>query len=426
MWTPLLDGPLAQRALDTVDSIARALSDPGTLDTIDGEAGPETAATIDLAAGRAGIAVFYSYLAKSHSADYAQEATDHLDGAASGLAAITMSPSLFQGFTGIAWACSHLSDPDDEDESAEIDEALIQYLRQTPWTAEYDLVSGLVGIGVYALQQRPLPRADVMLSLVLDRLAEDATSTADGVTWQTPPALLPDDQRAVCPDGHANLGVAHGVPGVIALLGWACLTLHESKARPLLEGAVSWLLRQRLAEGAASVFPNWIASGVTPTPARLAWCYGDAGIAATLLVAARGAGRPDWEQEALMIARRAADRSIESTGVRDAGLCHGAAGLAHIFNRMYQATGEEWLAEAARRWFERTLAMSKPAGAITELEARQGDKSDSQREQDPGLLTGRAGIGLAMLAGCSTIEPAWDRMLLVSIPAGAESSADAT
>jgi hypothetical protein len=35
---------------------------------------------------------------------------------------------------------------------------------------------------------------------------------------------------------------------------------------------------------------------------------------------------------------------------------------------------------------------------------------------DPGLLTGAAGIALALLAATSLIEPAWDRVLLVAVP----------
>jgi hypothetical protein len=38
----------------------------------------------------------------------------------------------------------------------------------------------------------------------------------------------------------------------------------------------------------------------------------------------------------------------------------------------------------------------------------------------PGLLSGAAGIGLALLAAATPIEPAWDRILLISIPPGAE------
>ena len=35
---------------------------------------------------------------------------------------------------------------------------------------------------------------------------------------------------------------------------------------------------------------------------------------------------------------------------------------------------------------------------------------------EPGFLTGAAGIGLALLAALFPVEPAWDRVLLASIP----------
>jgi hypothetical protein len=37
-----------------------------------------------------------------------------------------------------------------------------------------------------------------------------------------------------------------------------------------------------------------------------------------------------------------------------------------------------------------------------------------QWQADPGILTGAAGIALALLAATTPIEPAWDRMMLVS------------
>jgi hypothetical protein len=33
-----------------------------------------------------------------------------------------------------------------------------------------------------------------------------------------------------------------------------------------------------------------------------------------------------------------------------------------------------------------------------------------------GLLEGFAGVGLALLAAATTVEPTWDRMLLASVP----------
>ncbi|HET6691337.1 MAG TPA: hypothetical protein VFG74_10785, partial [Miltoncostaeaceae bacterium] len=45
-----------------------------------------------------------------------------------------------------------------------------------------------------------------------------------------------------------------------------------------------------------------------------------------------------------------------------AGLCHGAAGLAHIYNRVHQATALDWAREAAlARFAELEAALADPA-----------------------------------------------------------------
>ncbi len=84
----------------------------------------------------------------------------------------------------------------------------------------------------------------------------------------------------------------------------------------------------------------------------------------------------------------------------DLSLCHGTAGTAHLFNRLFQATGEPIFESAAVTWFLRTLDLARTAPIAA----------------DPGFLTGGAGIGLALLAAIHPSEPEWDRLLLSSIP----------
>jgi hypothetical protein len=101
----------------------------------------------------------------------------------------------------------------------------------------------------------------------------------------------------------------------------------------------------------------------------------------------------------------------------DAGLCHGAAGLGHLFNRLFQATGEPVLAEAARFWLEQALALRRPGRGFGGYEARiRGGDGAPTWVAEPGLLTGAAGIALALLAATAPVEPAWDRFLLVAVP----------
>jgi hypothetical protein len=78
----------------------------------------------------------------------------------------------------------------------------------------------------------------------------------------------------------------------------------------------------------------------------------------------RGGGQPDWERAGFDLLAREAARPAEQCGVVDAGLCHGSMGLAHIYNRAFQATGRTPFADAARKWAERALLQRQPGAGI--------------------------------------------------------------
>ena len=388
-WHPLLEGEAAASAWATLDALTEELC---TLPT-----GKDPGAS--LAHGRSGLALFFSHLdTQRQGRGHGARATVLLEAAIASLAETPMDASLYEGFPGVAWAVEHLGPPG-EDVGGDIDAALLELLGQSPWSSTYDLVEGLVGLGVYALERRARPTGAPLLEQVVERLGELARRQGPGLTWWTSPEWMRSEMRARHPEGWFNLGVAHGVPGVVGVLGAACAHgVAVERARPLLEGAVAWLLAQE-APGDMGGFPSWMEPGGARGPvARTAWCYGDPGVAAVLLAVARALDVPAWERRARAIAHRAAARPPERTRVADAGLCHGAAGLGHLLNRVAQGTGDEALAEAARRWLLRALELWRPS-----------------HEEGPGLLTGAAGTGLALLAAVGEREPGWDRVLLASL-----------
>jgi len=445
------------------------LAAPDALDAADADLSHPT-----LAGGAAGAALFFAYRAGRGGGPVAAADSDAaallLERCTEALATTPLAPDLYGGFSGVAWTAEHLyssrfaaaatenprsaaaaaptspgtetprtpetpettetTEDDAEDPLEEIDAALLRYLDHSPWTADYDLIRGLAGFGVYALERLPRPSAVACLTKIVDRFAETAEHGPQGTTWHTAPELLPDWQRATFPRGYYNLGVAHGVPAVVAMLGATAAAVGRmgaagdpaaadlaERARTLAEGASRWLLAQQLPPGSASRFGTTF-SAETPPPqrSRLAWCYGDPGIAAALLVTARARGDAALEQLAIELALESGNRPAEASGVRDAGLCHGSAGLAHLFNRMYQETGEPRLAAISRRWFEHALDFRQPGRGLAGYLAFQfeDDGVTEKWRADPGLLEGVAGIGLALLGGLGDFEPAWDRVFMLS------------
>jgi len=156
---------------------------------------------------------------------------------------------------------------------------------------------------VYLLERLPNPAAAETLGLLVGHLERTAEASDAGLTWLTLPDWLPPWQRDAMPDGCYNLGVAHGVPGVLGFLAAAQRTgFQDPRIARLADGLASWIFAQRLG-GDESRYPAAMVPGKRSDPTRSAWCYGDPGIAAVLLSAARAFNRPDWEEEALIVAR---------------------------------------------------------------------------------------------------------------------------
>jgi len=392
----ILDGTEAATARALAIDLAREVSTAGN--------------DYSLVGGSTGFALLCHELSADAPRDAAATLEPALDAIAGGE---LQDPAFFSGFCGVIWAAARiLGDVDTSD----IDEVLLTLLSRKVWRESYDLVLGLAGLGVYALDS---PQRAPIVSRVIDLLESRAVVTDEGLTWFTPPALLHPLARASAPQGVFDLGMAHGVSGVIALLARAALAgVERERSRGILERAVPWLLAQRLPENALSHFPDRIVAGKMPSPSRLAWCYGDLAVAAALYTAGVACRETAWIDTAERVTRDAAVRPHEQSGVVDAPFCHGAAGVAHLFLRFHAATGDSIFADASRRWLRQLIAMRDSESFLT---LRLDEAGNAQRQSVDGMLEGRCGIALALLAATNDAPPSWDRMFLVDLPTGGRS-----
>lgn len=416
-WQPLFTGERAEVLLRVALDIAQSVAELP-------EGGPPS-----LSGGSAGIALFHAYLDRA----VPHRGFDDVAGRFISDAYLCQSqcrhnPGLYSGWTGVGYSIEHLSgiyeaDGDDRDDPLdELDDRLLALLRRpAARPQEYDLVSGYVGMGVYALERLPRTKARDALSLILEHLSRISKSNAHGLSWHHAPELLPLWVRPNYPKGWHNLGLAHGMPGIVGLLCRIIAAgVEVARSRQMLEALLRWILAQRLPEDANRYFPSIIGERPVTDTNRSAWCYGDPGVAITLLAAGRALNEQTYQDLAIEMMRDVSSRPMPAHGVKDAMICHGAIGLAHLFNRFYQATGIDSFGEQARHWVDRALAYRTGGryGGFRSYVPNVSSKDPQLEEQwrdDAGFLTGSTGLGLVLLATCTHCEPLWDQVLLTSV-----------
>jgi lantibiotic modifying enzyme len=347
VWQPILDGGDCERALELAQRIARAV----ITHRID------TAPTL---LGRAGITVFCAYAESAGIIDHIDTASllaECIDLAST----IEMPIGLWNGCTGLRWAVSHLADGEIAHTIiTRFDIAIERALTSAPADMAFDLYSGLAGI-LLAYAEDSSPAGSRIVHTILGRLA--------AIDWAEIRSLP---------------GCAHGLAGVATALATfvACgPTDDRNLARGLLGPIVARLV------------------AVDPAHLCASWCSGGPGVALGLLAAARALGDDELAAAALATALAQIDEDPP-----DATLCHGTAGLAHLCNRLYQATGRAELATRSRDWLRRTMARHVPGAGVAGFRRLRRAPTVAW-EADPSVLVGAAGVGLALLAAATPIAP---------------------
>ncbi|MED7928834.1 lanthionine synthetase C family protein [Nonomuraea sp. LP-02] len=370
-----------------------------------------------LSRGAAGVALLHIERALSGTEDW-QNVHAHLRQATSGRIVAAEHAGLYYGAPALAFVL-HAASGDGKrryrSTAARLDGFVLRIacLRLAAATArmdrgepatfqEYDLFSGLIGIA--ALLLRRMPESDVLARVLQHLVRLTHSRVEDGM--ELPGWWVPHDPDPILPtpDGHANLGMAHGAAGLLAVLSLAarhgCVVRGQREAIGFL---LSWFSRWRQISADGPWWPQWLTredlrcGQVTqPGPGRPSWCYGAPGITRALQLAA------------IALGDRARHRAVEKDlaaclnagqlrQLSDVGLCHGLAG---VYQTAYRASQDALSGEIAAR--------------LPELASLLIEQAASSCGAGAGLLTGEAGVRLAMAATHTPPRSGWDSCLLIT------------
>ncbi|MET8864824.1 lanthionine synthetase C family protein [Nonomuraea sp. NPDC004580] len=296
--------------------------------------------------------------------------------------------------------------------------------RRAPATltmAGYDVIQGLTGLGRYLLMADPggIALREVLSFLVslTDEPAEVAGHEVPG-WWVTGPPWFQARHDPRYAHGHANLGLAHGIAGPLALLA---IAWREGRRVPGQRRAITAitdvLLRWRRPDGwpGTLTLGQWLGHDEPPVVCNATWCYGVPGIARAIQLAGLALGRTDWSRVADDAMRSLIERPAGRLHLAGAGLCHGWAGLLHIARRI-AADGAGGADEAAHLVAglaaRHTIGHFDPA---LPFGFRYPIAADEPPADGAGLLDGSGGTALALHAYAigGTPTSRWDAALLI-------------
>ena len=301
------------------------------------------------------------------------------------------------GVAGVGWLIKHLIkkeilSPLDAESLVDFDELLLENLKSDEYKNNryYDLLFGLIGKGIYFLEGSNINDYRA-LEIIFARLNNlDVASNPEGLWY----AMLGKEQRNEQND-YFDYGLAHGLPSIsIFLTKLYKAGICEVECKHFVQTISDFLQKQRL-KNRVSQFPSHSKSSAE---SRLAWCYGDLGIAFSLLQASIVLGKPSLKEDARRLAVSCTSRTLNNSFIKtegdliENGFCHGTLGLVHLFNQLYRKIGDDQLVEARDYWLSVTFGKNKKNIVANEYDAEKGVWMESGT-----LLNGYCGMGLVLL-----------------------------
>lgn len=318
------------------------------------------------------------------------------------------------GIAGVAWGFLHLFNEgllqDDEIDPQSIvedlDEGLFESAMLLLADGNFDYLHGALGVCLYFLERTPSLKITSYIDQIVEQLSLVAVRFPSGsITWEF------DDfgRRGASSPPLYNLGLSHGTASIVAILtliyekGYAPAPCQE-----LIAGALRWMWNVRN-KSAQSVFPSVIQANAPDQESRLAWCYGDLGIANTFLLVGQKLQNEFWVEIAEQTITRAAARRGRDVAMKDAALCHGTLGAAYLFGKFAKAFPQHLLGATETYWFSKTFDYVQPTESSDVFLSYNGERYESNLS----LLDGEASIGMALLTYLGAPR-AWERFLLLS------------
>jgi lantibiotic biosynthesis protein len=292
----------------------------------------------------------------------------------------------------------------------------------------YDVIYGLTGIGRYLLNHSNSSILSESLTHVLQYLIDITNPIKIQDNW-VPGWYIPaeylfnDDDRINYPLGNFNCGMAHGIPGPLALLSLAYLKgIRLDGQKEAISNISSWLLKWKIKDEYGDFWPYQIPlqaeldknNNFKETRKRESWCYGTLGVARALQLAGKALDNKEMKNIARQATLSIASKPLDKWQMNSPIICHGFSGVFQMLNRILEEPGNH---------IKEIPIIDDILLKILSLESKKNplifsDKNIVNGKQISinkiGLLEGTPGIALSLLNSIRKNKTNWDNVLLIS------------
>ena len=378
----------------------------------------ELSGNIGLHAGTSGIALFLAYYDRiiRKSKEISPRVMEILEHNIKQIESGVRLHTICSGISGFGWLCEHLRQlemlsREEIDFLNDLDDFLYRQMMADVKRGYYDFLHGALGVGFYFLYRCDKKEVSIYLDELLTALEKSAIHCENGAAKWISVINSKTGERGY------NISLSHGMSSIAAFL----IRLHQlnfetERAGKLLAQTINYILDQIIyTERSISYFPSFSKeNSIGNNFSRLDWCYGDLGIASILWQAAIVLKNQEWESTAIQVLHHTANRrDLLTNGIRDAGICHGSASVAHIFWNLHVHTHIQKFAETVDYWLQVTMQMAKYDDGLAGYKAWRTEEAGGPVKSET-LIDGIAGIGIVLLSFINKNEMAWDECFMLS------------
>lgn len=273
----------------------------------------------------------------------------------------------------------------------------------------YDLLHGAMGIGMYFVERNKTANTRNYLEEITKRILALKVKDNNYTYWIS-------HKKFNQTNDAIDLGFAHGLPSIITFL--SLMYEHDILKQEIKEEVhrcMEFILSLR-----DKNFPTYVSasdySKQGPKRIRLAWCYGDMGVAWALWNCGKVFNNEEWKKFGIDIFTELSTKNFDNAGAVDVCVCHGTVGIAYLFNRMHKDTSIAAFREAEQYWLEKTVQLKEEEPDLEGLYFKNFTPETGiyEKLEHLGLLTGHAGVGLSLLdIAHKEIDSTWSKCFYI-------------